>query len=135
MPVTTIELKAENSHFVVPIDLTIRNNAGLKISERFEFLLDTGATKCVIPKETARAYDIELMHNAGGEEAAEMVSTANGSIPVSVVRAESMTIADTTLSVKGPIEIWLGNDFLLGMNFLSHFRLRVEYGHKLVIEE
>ena len=117
------------------MDLAIRNKAGLLVSERFEFLLETGATKCVMPKETARVYGIEPIHDASGEETAEMVSTANGSIPVSLVRAESMSIADTAMLVEGPIEIWLGNDFLLGMNFLSHFRLHLEYGRKLVIEE
>jgi len=74
LPATSIELTAENSHFVIPIDLTIRNKAGLAVTERFEFLLDTGATKCVIPKETARAYGIEPIRDATGEEAAEMVA-------------------------------------------------------------
>lgn len=135
MPEFSAEFAAENNHFTIPIDLTIRNKAGEVISERFEFLLDTGATKCVIPKETVFAYELEPVQYASGTDATEIVSTANGSIMVQLIRAESMGIADTKLLVKGPIEIWLGNDFLLGMNFLSNFRLRMEYGRKLVIEK
>ncbi len=95
MPERFIEIGAENNHFVVPIDLVIKDEAGLEVSERFEFLLDTGASKCVIPKETARAYRIELARGPGGGELTEIVTTANGSIPVSVVRAESMRISGT----------------------------------------
>ena len=83
----------------------------MAVTERFEFLLDTGATKCVIPKETARAYEMEPIRKASGIEAAERVSTANGSILVRVVKAESMSIANSVLSVEGPIESGWGTIF------------------------
>jgi clan AA aspartic protease (TIGR02281 family) len=127
LPAKSIEIIAENNHFILPIDLTIKDKFGRKVSERFEFLLDTGATKCVIPKETARAYGMEPMRDSGGTIVSETVTTANGLIPISVVKAESMSISGTELLVEEPIEMWMGNDFLLGMNFLLHFKLHIEY--------
>ena len=49
----------------------------------------------MIPKETAHAYGMEPARDPDSAEMRELVTTANGAIPVSVIIAESMRISHT----------------------------------------
>ena len=131
----TVEIVAKDGHFVVPIDLSFKTKDGALVSERFEFLLDTGASRCVIPIAMARVYGIERMRDEKGKIVSERVTTANGTVELELVKFEKIRVSNTDLEARKQVESWLGNDFILGMNFLSQFRVRMEYGRKLMIED
>lgn len=91
------------------------------------FVVDTGATLCSIPAEAAKHLNLQPIRVDRG------ISTAVQYAELPVVILERVELLNTKLSVA-PLEAWVSRDFLLGMNFLSLFKVRFEHGRKLVIE-
>ena len=93
-----------------------------------EMLLDTGATKVMIPSRLAQLLGISptgLDHNVG-------TAVGTEDLPTTVI--PSIQIRGSNNLAVSEVEAWIGETFLLGMSFLRHFNLRIDHGRKLVIE-
>ncbi len=103
-------------------------------------LMDTGASKCQIPtEENDNSLKLQILRQ-------ESVNTAGGaqffgvvSLPRIVltrvavgVRGRSLSVEETDLK-ESNVEAWLGDMFILGMNFLSKFDIQLKRGGHIIL--
>jgi len=98
---------------------------GMKVN----FLLDTGATDVSIPEALARRLGLQR-----GPEM--QVTTANGSIPVSMTLLDRVQIGNIVLhDVRASINPYMnGEDILLGMTFLKHLEF-AQRNNQLILKQ
>jgi aspartyl protease family protein len=90
------------------------------------FLVDTGATDVAVSEHVARSIGLEF-----GPRVTMM--TAAGPVSGWLTRLDTVVVGALALgNVRGTIVPGLGDEALLGMSFLSHFRI-VQQGDTLVI--
>lgn len=89
--------------------------------------LDTGATFCLISKDFAKALNIDI---ANPEKKIKMM-TAEGRCEVPLINLKSIFVMEkTATNIKTVIHDLPENsrvDGLLGLSFLKHFRLTVDF--------
>jgi predicted aspartyl protease len=106
--------------------------------ETCPFILDTGASQTVVSPELARRTGI------GGQEVNSLVGVG-GATPGSVGILKSLSVGDASLrdvqvvvaDIFSPLRQALDTPFdgILGFNFLSEFRLKLDYPNETILFE
>ncbi len=120
--------RAQDGHYYLPISIY----GSKRRFVRGLGLVDTGAAKCQIPIEendnTLRLQTLrqESVNTAGGAQIFGVVSLPRIVLTKVVVgvRGRSLSVEETDLK-EGNVEAWLGDMFILGMNFLSKFDIQL----------
>lgn len=111
-------------HFFLPLAVRRAKN------ELFgRFLVDTGASKCLITRGFAQALDVKI-----DELPLDTVGAVQGTAEMPVTKLDEVRVLGTKLAAHD-VECWVGANLALGMNFLSHFKVSMEYGRRLVVEK
>lgn len=110
---------------VLLVDLVVNGQ------ETYPFILDTGASQTVVSPELARRMGV------GGEEVEDSLVGVGGATRSSAGVLRSLSVGDASVSdvqvcvadVFAPLRQALGTPFdgILGFNFLSRFRLEIDY--------
>jgi predicted aspartyl protease len=101
----------------------------------YRFVLDTGASQCVLSPELARTLGIQA-------ETEKQAMGAGGPVKISLAHVNSLVIGsalenNVQVAITGEIErigaaIRAKVDGDVGFNFLKHFRLTLDYRHSLL---
>lgn len=131
--------KHDSGHFYLPVLLWGSKDT----NPRFTFcLVDTGATKCTIPRTF---NEKELGLSVDGSDT--NVGTASGQQDLDFVTVPRMCVAELEIKTKEGsfsmkptdlvvqnFEAWLLDKFIVGMNFLENFDIRLTRKGQLIVE-
>jgi predicted aspartyl protease len=108
-------------------------------------LVDTGATKCMVPKETNE--QVFHFEKVGCDD---KVDTGLGPATYDWIVIPKMTLMARRLAREGEtsvtyglketdlsqvnVEAWLGDDYVLGMNFIGQFDVRMTRDSRIIFE-
>lgn len=129
---------AADGHYYLPI--SVYGSKGRFV--RGWGLVDTGASKCQIPREeNENSLTLPISRR-------ESVNTAGGARVYSVVNLPRIVLTQVTLAARGPllkveetdliaenVETWLGDMFILGINFLSKFEIKLKRSGRIIITD
>ena len=122
-----VEVPVEGKGRVLVVDASINQ----RVSGRF--IVDTGATYCVITKQMAR--DVSLSGRNDGEKI--RVATANGIVEATLGQARRIDVGDAVardvavaVMDDDPIP---GFEGLLGLSFLEKFKYSVDSDRRILI--
>lgn len=97
------------------------------VKRRLKMVLDTGATYCMIPWHIAE----ELGYKPALSKDFVSVNTANGQIHTPTISVESMTVLGKTVKNCDMMVHDLPEtsrvDGLIGLSFLKHFKLTIDF--------
>ncbi len=102
----------------------------------FDFVLDTGASHCVLSKRLAQALEIEGAASKEGKCAADAASASVSLSLGTVATMQVGTVVQENVAVglmeMDHLEETLGRplDGILGYNFLSHYTLLIDYANR-----
>lgn len=111
--------------FGIVIFGTLSGNEGIR--RRVKMVLDTGATYTVIPWYIAE----ELGYNPAASKEFISMTTASGTIEAPLITIDSVSILDMQVKSQKVIVHNLPEsshvDGLLGLNYLKHFKLTIDF--------
>jgi aspartyl protease family protein len=123
----SIPLKAIGSAAVVQVKLNDRATGN--------FIVDTGASYTVISRATARTLSINLKKNVKNVR----LQTANGLIDAPLVKLDSIEVGGMRIgNLMAAVHDFSQDESvsgLLGLNFLSHFRIDIDTKNRVLVLE
>jgi len=129
---------AVTGHYYLPIRIYGKTDTNALFTSA---LVDTGATKCMIPTiHNDKVLNLPVLgmnHDvrvAGGSMAYPYVSIPR----IVIAKVEfppigSMVVTDTDLGERN-VETWLGDTFVVGMNFLGRFDVALKKRGVIIVE-
>jgi len=134
---TKIRFGAIHGHYYLPVHLLGPNGP---ISEPVIAYFDTGASKCSIPREANRIFNLPIVgHDDDVSTASNVVGYDVVRIPiVNLMRLEfrrpnSVRLLDTDLQEPN-VEAWLHDRYVIGMNLISKFDIELKHDGWIVIK-
>jgi len=136
---TRVEFAKQNKHYYIPVLISSQGSA----TPTWAFV-DTGSTKCMVPISFNSS---QLRLRVVGHD--KNVGIADGSRDIDYVVVPKIAIAiprlefgpanplivfDETDLQETNVETWLGDMFVMGMNFLSKFDVTLTRKGHIVIE-
>jgi hypothetical protein len=122
---TKIEFTIFRGHYYFPLHFL--GTDGRPISEPILAYFDTGASKCSIPIEANKIFNLPIVDHDSN------VNTASSTVGYDVVRIplvyfmklvftppNKLQLMDTDLQ-EANVEAWLHNRYIIGMNLISKF--------------
>ncbi len=119
---TTIHFNPDSFGIVFPTILT-----GPEGTKKIQMLIDTGATMCIIPFEIA----IALGYNPSVSKEYTDITTASGSATMPLIKIEKLSLMGKEIqNVKTlchDLPPASRVDGLLGLSYLKHFKLTIDF--------
>ena len=119
---TTINFNPDSFGIVFPTILT-----GPEGTKKIQMLIDTGATLCIIPFDIA----IALEYNPSVSKEYTDITTASGSETMPLIKIEKLSlIGKEVQNVKTlchDLPTTSRVDGLLGLSYLKHFKLKIDF--------
>jgi len=133
---TRLEFAIFEGHYSLPIHLLGPSGP---ISEPVLAFFDTGASKCGIPKEANKVFNLPVIDHD------DNVRTAKDKVGYDVVRIPTVNLMkldfkppstvqflDTDLQ-EANVEAWLCTRYIIGMNLISKFDIELKRNGRIVI--